>query len=149
MLLGRIAPARSRGWLAAIMGCRRGAVAIEAALVVPVLLALMLGTLEYGLLLFTYSSMQSAGRDVTRQISVNYAAAADATSLVTSRLPSWSKAATTVTVTQSAPADPTANVIDVTISVPAKNATPLNFFVTLGGDWTLSTEVQMKQEVPL
>lgn len=149
MWLRRIRRGAPWGRRAGLASCQRGAVAVEAALVAPVLIALVMGTMEYGLLLFTYSSMQSAGREVTRQIAVNYTAAANAETLVKSRLPTWSKGSTTIQVTQSAPADPTTNVIAMTISVPAREATPLNFFLSLGGNWTLSTEVRMKQEVPL
>lgn len=149
MWLRRIRRGTPRGCRAGLASCQRGAVAVEAALVAPVLIALIMGTMEYGLLLFTYSSMQSAGREVTRQIAVNYAAAADAETLVKSRLPTWSRASTTIKITQSAPADPSTNIIAMTISVPARKATPLNFFLALGGGWTLSTEVRMKQELPL
>ena len=33
--------------------------------------------------------------------------------------------------------------------MPASDATPVHFFISLADDWTLRTEVVMKQELPL
>lgn len=132
-----------------LLSCRRGAVSVEAAIIFPVMIALAMGVTEFGLLIFTFSSMQTAAREVTRQLSVNFTTQAAAEEAVRDRLPTWSAGAAAVAVTQSAPADPEVNVIRVEVSMPASDATPVHFFVSLADDWTLRTEVAMKQELPL
>lgn len=132
-----------------LLSCRRGAVSVEAAIIFPVMIALAMGVTEFGLLIFTFSSMQTAAREVTRQLSVNYTTQAAAEAAVRDRLPTWSAGAAAVSVTQSAPSNPETNVIRVEVSMPASDATPVHFFVSLADDWTLRTEVAMKQELPL
>lgn len=130
--------------------CRRGAVSVEAALIFPVLILLVMGMIEFALLFFTFSTLQSATRDIARQVSVNFAQAnsASAESAVQAQMPGWSKNSVAVIVTESAPLDPSSNVITVRSALPASGATPLNFLVNTIGDWDLVTEVQMKQELP-
>lgn len=132
-----------------LLSCRRGAVSVEAAIIFPVMIALAMGVTEFGLMIFTFSSMQTAAREVTRQLSVNFTTQAAAEAAVRDRLPGWSAAAATVVVAQSAPANPEANVIRVEVSMPASEATPVTFFTNMAEDWTLRTEVTMKQELPL
>lgn len=132
-----------------LLSCRRGAVSVEAAIIFPVMIALVMGVTEFGLLIFTFSSMQTAAREVTRQMSVNFTTQAAAEAAVRARLPNWSAAAADVSVTQTAPSNPETNVIRVEVSMPASDATPVHFFVSLADDWTLRTEVAMKQELPL
>ena len=89
-----------------LLSCRRGVVSVEAAIIFPVMIALAMGVTEFGLLIFTFSSMQTAAREVTRQLSVNYTSQAAAEAAVRDRLPTWSAGAASVSVTQSAPATP-------------------------------------------
>ncbi|CAN5788641.1 hypothetical protein BH23PSE1_BH23PSE1_06380 [soil metagenome] len=129
--------------------CCSGAVSVEAALVLPVLLASLLGILEFALLLFTYNSIQNAGRDVARQLSINFIAESDIPAEVTRRVPRWARDALAVDVCQSAPSDPEQNVISIAVSLPAHEAAPLAFFTRMSGaDWTLGTVINMKQELP-
>ncbi len=132
-----------------LLSCRRGAVSVEAAIIFPVMIALAMGVTEFGLMIFTFSSMQTAAREVTRQLSVNFTTQAAAEAAVRDRLPTWSAGAAAVVVAQSAPANPEANVIRVEVSMPASEATPVTFFTNMAEDWTLRTEVTMKQELPL
>ncbi len=132
-----------------LLSCRRGVVSVEAAIIFPVMIALAMGVMEFGLMIFTFSSMQTAAREVTRQMSVNFTSQAAAEAAVRGRLPNWSAEAASVAVTQSAAADPTLNVIRVEVTMPASDATPVHFFTSLADDWTLRTEVVMKQELPL
>jgi Flp pilus assembly protein TadG len=135
--------------LTRLVSCRRGVVSVEAALVFPVLILLVMGAMEFGLLIFTYSAMQSATREATRQVAVNFTAAGDVADAVAARLPQWSRAAAAVAVSQSAPADPATNVIRVVVTMPAGDATPVRFFTRIGEAWDLRTEAVMKQELPL
>lgn len=141
---------RVTGEIGQALKCRRGAVSVEAALIFPVLILLVMGMIEFALLFFTFSTLQSATRDIARQVSVNFAQASSeiAESAVVARMPGWSRNSVSVIVTESAPLDPGNNVITVRAALPASGATPLNFLVNTIGDWNLVTEVQMKQELP-
>lgn len=132
-----------------LVACRRGVVSVEAAFVLPVLITLVLGAMEFALLLFTYGAMQTAAREVARQLAVNYATPAEAAANVRGRLPGWSAAAAAVEVSQAFPSDPSRNVYTVQVTMPASEASPVNFFTRATGDWPLRTEVAMKQELPL
>ncbi len=128
-----------------LWSCRRGVVSVEAALVFPVLILLVMGTMEFGMVIFTYSAMQSATREATRQVAVNFATAAEVTDEVEGRLPQWGAAAAEVLVTQSAPGNPEGNVTTVLVTLPASEATPVRFFTRFSDDWDLRTQVVMKQ----
>lgn len=134
---------------ARLIACRRGVAAVEAAFIFPILIALLIGTVEFSFVLFTNNSMQNAARDVSRQLAVNYIGLGDVNAAIAGRVPAWAADNASVSVSQSAPDDPTVNLITVNVSLPAVDATPLNLFVPLLGDLTLSTSVTMKQEAPL
>lgn len=115
----------------------------------PALILLVMGAMEFGLLIFTYSAMQSATRETARELAVNFTTPAAAPAAVRARLPQWSRGAAAVTVNQSAPGNATANVITVRVVMPADDATPVRIFTRLAEEWDLRTEVVMKQELPL
>jgi hypothetical protein len=127
--------------------CHRGAVAVEAAIIFPVLTLLVMGMIEFALLFFTFSSLQTAVRDVSRQVSVNFAQPEEAENAVRERIPAWSRDAVAVTLAQSNPGDPEQNVLTLRATLPASSTTPLNFLTNTIGDWTLETQVVMKQEL--
>lgn len=131
-----------------VLCCRRGAVAVEGAIILPILVLLVVGVMEYGILLFTFMTLQSATREVTRAASVNFTAPADVPANLRARLPSWSRSTAEITVTQSAAGSPLTNVITVTATIPSSAATPIHL-LTAVGDWDLKTVVKMKQEQPL
>ena len=132
-----------------LLRCRRGVVSVEAAILLPVFLMVLVGAMEFGLMIFTYSALQTAVRDATRQIAVNFADPADVETAVAGALPLWSRDRLVVAVEQSAPADPATNVITVRASVPAEHATPVRLFSRATGEWSLQSAVAMKQELPL
>jgi Flp pilus assembly protein TadG len=132
-----------------LLSCRRGSVSVEAAIIFPVLIALAMGVLEFGTLIFTYSAMQTAAREAARQVAVNFASPDDVEEAVRARLPNWSAEAAEVFVTQSAPTDPATNVFTVLVTMPATDAAPVQCFVGLSDPWDLRAEVAMKQELPL
>lgn len=121
---------------------------VETALVMPFLVALLVGVIEFALLLFTFSSMQTAARDVGRQLAVNFVGPAAAPAAIRDLIPGWSQKELAVAVAQTAPGDPASNTYVVTVSMPARAATPVAFFTNLFADWTLVTTVEMKQEMP-
>lgn len=126
---------------------RRGAAAVEFALVIPAALGLMFGTFEFGTAFFSYATAQAAVRDVTRQVAVNTMPVGSASTAIRTRLPEWARDDAEITVNQSSPANPATNVYTVVVSMPMSAATPLQFF-TLATNGTLQTTLRMKQEMP-
>lgn len=128
---------------------RLGSVAFEFALVSPLLFSILLGTLEFGFVLFSFSSMQLGTDIAARGISVNTAVGtnAQAEAAVRAALPSWLRSSVTVTVSQTDLADPRKNLIRVRATADAEDATPLPMF-TRAVPWTMSTEVAVVQELP-
>jgi Flp pilus assembly protein TadG len=124
-----------------------GAVAAEFAIVLPVLMSLTFGTIEFGTMFYAFSSMQMAARDVTRQVAVNTLNVAGAPAELKSRLPQWMRNAATISIAESTPANPATNVYTTTLEIDASAATPLAFF-SKATTWKLKTDVEMKQELP-
>src|SRR5690625_7739629 len=91
---------RVRGGIGQALRCRRGAVSVEAALIFPGLILLVMGMIEFALLFFTFSTLQSATRDIARQISVNFVQASSeiAEGAVVARMPGWSTDSVSVVV---------------------------------------------------
>lgn len=126
---------------------RKGAIAVEFALVMPLFISMFMGMVEYSFVYFTYGSMQSATRDVTRQIAVNTLPVGQAEAELKERMPVWARDAVTVSVNQSAQANPATNVFTMRADLPIGNAAPVSFF-TKAQSSDISTLVEMKQELP-
>ncbi len=128
-----------------------GANAVEFALVVPVLLLLILGIIQLGIILFTYNNMVQAAREAARVLAVRTASLTEATAVVNAQL---GFSGLTFTVTPCAPPPATTNCgapldpakdVSVTVSVPLAEASLINyqgFFST--GD--LEATVTMRKE---
>lgn len=76
-------------WIARLARCRRGVAAVEFGLLVPILLILMLGIVNYGLVMFNKMELVSAARSGTQLALADYTdttsikdAVVNATSLV-------------------------------------------------------------------
>lgn len=123
-----------------------GGSAVEFALLFPVLILLLFGTIQFSTVFYTYNSLQSAARDVSRQIAINYLSVSEAQSEVASRVPSWASEGISVTVTQTNPSDPSVNEITVAVSLSASDATPVPILLSLFSSWNLDATVTMKQE---
>ncbi len=125
-----------------------GVAAVEMAIVAPLLMILVMGTIEFGLLFVTLNSVQSGIRDTARQISVNFLTVGEAQAAVRGFAPNWSQSDVDVTVTESNPGNPEQNTITVRASMMASEATPFTFVIDTIGDFALETEVSMRQELP-
>ena len=125
-----------------------GVAAVETALVLPLLAALLLAFFDFSLVFYTYNPMQSAARDVARRASINKLAQGSVTDEIRERLPQWAATQAASTMKQSAPNDPAANLITISVALPGKHASPLTFF-THYGQFKLEASVTMKQEAPL
>lgn len=123
-----------------------GASAVEFALVFPVLAALILGGIEFGLVIYSQNAMQSITRDAARKLAVNFYDLNTARSEIRDQLPGWIKNKSRVLIRNSSPNDPQNNVITVDVNVPARDAGILNLYTKMMGDWTISASVAMKQE---
>lgn len=62
-----------RRWGAALSGCAKGATAVEFALVAPLFLAMTMGVVEVGRVLWIKATMQHAAEQTTRYFMVNNA----------------------------------------------------------------------------
>jgi hypothetical protein len=128
-------------------GKRSGATAAEFALVMPLLFTLLIGTLEFGVLLFTYSAMQMAAGNAARRIAVNSANVGAAGTIITQALPGWARPAITWTITQTNVADPGSNVIRVQLTGRSDRLTMMPMLTRMV-PWTLVAAASTKQELP-
>jgi len=116
---------------------------------VPVLLFLVLGTLELGLIIYTNSAAGFATRDVARRIATNRLTASGATDAVKQSLPPWVQEHASITVSQSTPTNIFTNQITVSASFPTAKATPTNFLSVIYGSQTMEVRSTMQQEPAL
>jgi Flp pilus assembly protein TadG len=123
-----------------------GATAVEFALIAPVLIALTMSIIEFGLIIFTYTTAGNASRDVARRIATGRIAASAASTTLTPQLPAWVRSYASVVVAQTAPSTPSTNIITVNVSFPALRATPTSFLSFAYGSLTLQTATTMQQE---
>ena len=126
-----------------------GATAIEFALILPVLLIMVLGIVDFGMVFYAKTSTQNTARDIVRQIATNRLKVADATTTAKSQVATWLVSYTTVSVTQTAAGDPTKNEITVDVAIPASKAAVTSFFSGLFSTVTLHGKATMQQEIPL
>ena len=88
-------------WLAFCLGGRmskkkeRGAAAVELALLLPVLMAILLGTIEFGFAFYTQASVAGAAREGVRNYAINKVVSS-AKSVATAATPDPSKVAAVV-----------------------------------------------------
>jgi Flp pilus assembly pilin Flp len=123
-----------------------GATAVEFALIAPVLIALTMSIIEFGLIIFTYTTAGNASRDVARRIATGRIAPSAAATTLTPQLPAWVRSYASVVVAQTAPSTPSTNIITVNVSFPALRATPTSFLSFAYGSLTLQTATSMQQE---
>lgn len=121
--------------------------AVEFAMISPLLFAMVFGAIEYSFILFSYSTMQFGANVVSRQLSVNKVTLAGVPDSVKTYLPSWFKDTATISVTQSDPTNPRTNVVKVRVTLPVSAATPISFF-TRSATWTLTADASLNQEIP-
>lgn len=134
---GQLVAARdSRGPL---RGCRRGAAAAEFALVLPLLLMMMFGGLQYGSLFFAQNSLQTAARNGARALASGAVSAGDVQTAVRGDLPGWIAPGDVVVNAGPLGADQ----VRVRISVPAARAAVVRLVPM---PETIEASVVMQQE---
>ena len=127
--------------------CRRGSASTELVLLMPLLASMLLGAAEYGMVIYSYSAMQFGANRVARTVAVNRMTPAQAQTEVRNYVPGWVRDDISVSVSQTAPTDANTNLVQVRLSVPAQQATPLAI-LTRFVPWQLTANVAMKQELP-
>jgi Flp pilus assembly protein TadG len=109
-----------RGWLrrAGLARDESGSIAVEFALICPVLILFVGGIIEGGLLLYTWGNMEHLGRQAARAVAVGAASNAQAETFVESKMTSSIGAmAVNATVTTSAGATAFENAVTVTVTI--------------------------------
>jgi len=124
---------------ASLLACSRGASAAEFALVLPLLLLTLCGVMQYGVLMFTYNSMQTNARNGARALAVGSATPAAVTASIKAGLPGW-VAPGDVTVVAGPAED---NQVHTAITVPSAKATIMRL-VPMPTD--ISVDVVMRRE---
>ncbi|MFQ5973899.1 MAG: TadE/TadG family type IV pilus assembly protein, partial [Alphaproteobacteria bacterium] len=120
-----------------------GSVAVEFAILAPVLMIFLFGIIEFGSLLYVHNNMENAARETARRMAVGALSAADAQQYADNFL-AYSGMTFTVAASEPDPTDPTDTDVSVTISVPMADAAMVGFPVPLGG--TLQAGVTMRSE---
>ena len=121
------------------LACRNGSSAVEFALILPLLMTCVMGTLQMGAMMYSYNLMAASARDTARAMAVcTITTEADAKVQAKKTLPPWVSDASWV-ITPVIGAD-----VSMTISVDVKQASILTYIpMSLG---TLTTFVTMRKE---
>jgi Flp pilus assembly protein TadG len=119
--------------------------AVEFALVMPLFVIVAFGAIEFALIFFTYNAAGHAAWDVARQLATNRITTSQASALALAELPSWVRSSASATPTSSSN-DPSTNRFTMTISFPAKAASPTNIMGWAYGSLRLTATTSMQQE---
>jgi hypothetical protein len=100
---------------------RRGGTLLETAIVLPMLLLVLTGIIQFGSILFLRSSMLNAARDAARRLAVGELTVQGAEEFVADRVSSWPHG---FTIDAQAPdgSDPNDRDVRVAVSVPLADA---------------------------
>ena len=124
-----------------------GAAAVELALVLPFLVTLMTGIVDFGALFYLQSNMHTAARESARALAVRAVSESEAEQLAQGQLMNWG-ASFSVDATEPDPANPADTDVTVSISVSMADAAPIGLIFDLIGSTggALQTQVSMRQE---
>jgi Flp pilus assembly protein TadG len=128
---------------------RDGNAAVEFALILPVLLALIFACLEFGMIAYTYNATGSVARDAARQLAINQLTPDQVDAYVRKKLPRWVQSDAQLNVSQSDEDDPTTNRFTLDVRFPAMAATPSHFMSFAYNTLTVDVRVTMQQEPTL
>ena len=133
---------RAKGWRA-LWRDRDGAAAVEFAFILPILLLLFSGIVQFGAIMFLENHMTNVARETSRRIAVGELAQADAESSAQQALVNWGVTYEVSIVTSSAGGGN--QDITVTISLPMAEAALMDVLgVFQSGN--LTAAVTMRQE---
>nr|WP_171015507.1 TadE/TadG family type IV pilus assembly protein [Methylobacterium sp. L1A1] len=123
-----------------------GAIAVEFALVVPLLVSLVFATVEFGGILYTQAAAEAATNNVVRQLATNRITQAQAKEAVRPLLPVWARSNVDVAVTASNPTKPESNLFTLATTIPMSQAAPTGFLKFIYSDKSISATVTQQQE---
>ncbi len=123
---------------------RAGTAALEFAIVVPVLITLLFGVIQFGAVVFVQNNMVNAAREGARRIAAADITPTEAQTLMEGMLASWALSFS-YSITMPNPADPNDRDIIVQVTVPAADAAIVSFppIFTSGN---VVAQVTMRQE---
>ena len=125
---------------------RRGAAAVEFALVAPVFFLLVFGLIEYGRMVMVQQMLTNASREGARHAVLDGATSTEVTTIVNDYLSSGSVTGATVTVTPNPPTNAEfGDPVTVAVSVPFSQVSWLPSPMYLGGK-TLAASTIMRRE---
>ena len=121
-----------------------GIAAVELALVLPVLLTLLVGIVDFGSLYLLRNNMVTVARESARALAVKSVSATEAQLMAENSFVGWKNA--TFTVVAEEPVAPNTDV-NVTITVPMADVAPIGLVFGLTGfTGNLQAHVAMRQE---
>lgn len=122
----------------------RGVTAVEFVFVAPILILILGGILQFGLILYLQNHMNDVARDVSRRVAVAELSETEGEAAAQDALINWG-VTYSIDVEMPDPNDPNDRDIDVTISVPMAEASLIDILgLFQSGDLTAS--VTMRQE---
>lgn len=127
---------------------RRGAAAVEFALVAPLFFMLVMGMVEYGRMIMVQQVITNASREGARRAVLDNATTADVQSLVQDYLENGAVEGATVTVSPSPPSSAAAgDAVTVSVSIPFEDVSwlPGAFYLN---ETTLNADTVMCRENP-
>ena len=104
-----------------------GLATLELALVLPLLILVLAGIVQFGGLFYLQNKMINLARDAARRLAVGEITSNQAQTLISAGLSAWTVTPTT-TIHIPVPNDPVDNDIEVTISVPKAQASLMDIF---------------------
>ncbi len=136
-----------RTFITSLLKDKSGSNVVEFAIVAPLLLLIILGIMQFGMILFTYNNMVQAAREAARTLAVQETTATDAQQIALNQL-GFSGLPFTVTICEpdTVPcAGNPASDVSVTITVPLSEATIVDILgLFSAGD--LEATVTMRKE---
>lgn len=142
--MNKICNIRVRRWQQ--QSWRRGAAAVEFALVAPIFFVLVFGMIEYGRMVMVQQILTNASREGARIGVLDGTTTAQVTTAVTTYLTGASVTGATVTVTPNPPSSAAYGTpVNVTVTVPFKNVSWLPSPLFLGTQ-TLKSVAIMRRE---
>ena len=122
----------------------RGVAAVEFAFVLPIIILLLAGVIQFGMLLFLQNHMTNVARETSRRVAVGELTKDEAKSEAECDLVNWG-ISYDVDVTVPDGSDPDDKDIIVTISAPMSEASLIDI-LGIFGEGKLQTAVTMRQE---
>ena len=104
-----------------------GVAAVEFAFILPILVLVLSGIMQFGAIMFVQNTMVSVADDVARRVAVGELSEATAAQAARDRLIDWG-ITYTIVVQDGDPADPSNRDVDVTITAPLAEAAVFDVF---------------------